>query len=133
MALEKSPSLRQICMRFVAADLYILARVLRETSVGGDDQGPRHVLPSVSPSIMSRSLLILHGHSQGTYSKNRDIVVLCAYLGQLVQIRKALASEVTTVIDERDAMQLIDHGENEDVAGTIDGAIVENVKVSSRV
>ncbi|KAG8914739.1 hypothetical protein FRC00_011180 [Tulasnella sp. 408] len=76
--------------------------------------------------------LVLHLLRQGAYTETGDIVVLCAYLGQLVKIRKALASEVITVVDERDAAQLVDHRDEEDVAGIFEGA-VQQVKISSRV
>ncbi|KIO21376.1 hypothetical protein M407DRAFT_29032 [Tulasnella calospora MUT 4182] len=76
--------------------------------------------------------LVLHLLRQGTYTETGDIVVLCAYLGQLVKIRKALADEVMTVIDERDAEQLVDHRDDEDVAGIFEGT-VQQVKISSRV
>jgi hypothetical protein len=56
--------------------------------------------------------------------------VLCAYLGQLFQIRKALSNEVTTVIDERDAEQLIDH---EDGQETNDLPHVTDTEVTKRV
>ena len=67
-------------------------------------------------------------HSQGCYSQEGDIVVLCAYLGQLAKVRDALSHEVAVVIDERDQAALEDHeGEKDFVVG------VEHVKVSKRV
>ncbi|KAG8920879.1 hypothetical protein FRC02_000584 [Tulasnella sp. 418] len=78
--------------------------------------------------------LVLHFLRQGKYSGDRDIIVLCAYLGQLSLIRKELSKEVMTVIDERDAIQLIDHEENADPASLIDSDVVaEKVNVSKRV
>ncbi|KAG8869904.1 hypothetical protein FRB97_000632 [Tulasnella sp. 331] len=79
---------------------------------------------------------ISHLIRQGTYSQSGDIVVLCAYLGQLQKIRLALAKEVTTVIDDRDAAQLVDHEEQENqatVADTMSKGSVEQVDVSKRV
>ncbi|KAG8955926.1 hypothetical protein FRC04_006374 [Tulasnella sp. 424] len=76
--------------------------------------------------------LVLHLLRQGAYTETGDIVVLCAYLGQLVKIRKALAGEVMTVVDERDAAQLVDHRDEDDVAGIFE-ATVQQVKISSRV
>ncbi|KAG8902313.1 hypothetical protein FRC00_012826 [Tulasnella sp. 408] len=76
--------------------------------------------------------LVLHLLRQGTYTETGDIVVLCAYLGQLVKLRKALAGEVMTVVDERDVAKLLDHRDEEDVAGMFEDA-VQQVKISSRV
>ncbi|KAG8911359.1 hypothetical protein FRC01_005756, partial [Tulasnella sp. 417] len=60
--------------------------------------------------------LVLYFIKQGKYTKPGSIVVLCAYLGQLAKVQSLLSSEVATVIDERDAVQLIDRKENEDAA-----------------
>lgn len=78
--------------------------------------------------------LVMHFLRQGIYLQSGDIIVLCAYLGQLVKIREALSKEVTTVIDERDAVQLVDHDENlaEDLLAT-QGGTAEKVQVSTRV
>lgn len=62
--------------------------------------------------------------------------MLCAYLGQLVKLRKALSSEVATLIDERDADNLIDHEDDEDVADILNAdseSTAERVQVSTRV
>ena len=66
---------------------------------------------------------------QGCYSQDGDIVVLCAYLGQLARVRDALAQHVTIVLDERDSEELADReAENE-----IEESIVEHIQVSKRV
>lgn len=66
---------------------------------------------------------------QGPYSEEGDIVVLCAYLGQLARMRDALSNKVAVVIDERDQRDLADReAEREDV-----GPTVEHVKVTRRV
>ena len=71
-------------------------------------------------------------HRQGCYSQEGDIVVLCAYLGQLAHVRDVLASEVAVVIDERDQMALADQeAEKEDFSDTCAG--VERVQVAKRV
>lgn len=70
---------------------------------------------------------------QGRYTKAGDIVVLCAYLGQLVKLRKALSSEVATVIDERDAMQLINYEDDEDVGKILEENVAQQVKVANHV
>ncbi|KAG8861659.1 hypothetical protein FRB96_002616 [Tulasnella sp. 330] len=79
--------------------------------------------------------LVMYFLRQGTYSQEGDIVVLCAYLGQLVKIRKALAHEVTIVIDERDAIQLADDEAQENIAGgeKLQGNIAKQVEVTRRV
>ncbi|KAG8957841.1 hypothetical protein FRC03_009761 [Tulasnella sp. 419] len=78
--------------------------------------------------------LVLYFLRQGCYSGERDIIVLCAYLGQLSLIKKALSKEVITVIDERDAAQLVDHEENADPSSLISPDVAtEMVNVSKRV
>lgn len=70
-------------------------------------------------------------YSQGPYSGEGDIVVLCAYLGQLARMRDALANKVAVVIDERDQRELADReAEHED---TMAQPVIEHVKVSRRV
>ncbi|KAG8908575.1 hypothetical protein FRC01_007332 [Tulasnella sp. 417] len=76
--------------------------------------------------------LVLHLLRQGTYTKTGDIVVLCAYLGQLVKLRKAFEGEVVTVVDERDIAKLLDHRDEEDVAGIVENA-VQQVSIDSAV
>lgn len=68
---------------------------------------------------------------QGCYSEEGDIVVLCAYLGQLARLRDALAGEVAIIIDERDQAALADQEgdkEEEDVE-----VAIEHVKITKRV
>jgi len=69
---------------------------------------------------------------QGCYSQEGDIVVLCAYLGQLARVRDALASQVAVVIDDRDQMALVDQETEKSDAEEISPE-VEHVKVSKRV
>ncbi|KAF8656766.1 hypothetical protein AX16_002444 [Volvariella volvacea WC 439] len=49
--------------------------------------------------------LVLYLLKQG-YSQDGDIVVLCAYLGQLARVRDALNKEVVVLIDDRDMQDL---------------------------
>lgn len=71
-------------------------------------------------------------HSQGCYSQEGDIVVLCAYLGQLARVRDALAAEVAVVIDDRDQTALVEHEiEGEDTPDVRLG--IERIKVTKRV
>ncbi|KIO17978.1 hypothetical protein M407DRAFT_226703 [Tulasnella calospora MUT 4182] len=76
--------------------------------------------------------LVLYLLRQGKYTRAGDIVVLCAYLGQLAKVRKLLSSEVATMIDERDAVQLLDH-DNEADAAEILAESTEQVHVAERV
>ncbi|KAG8876546.1 hypothetical protein FRB98_007249 [Tulasnella sp. 332] len=96
-----------------------------------------HSLVEDYPHVLMIKDLVMHLLRQGAYAHSGDIVVLCAYLGQLQKIRLALAKEVTTVIDDRDAAQLIDHEEQEDQAAAAADLMpkgsVEQVHVSKRV
>lgn len=67
-------------------------------------------------------------HRQGCYNSSKNIVILAAYLGQIPKIRKKLQDVVTTVVDERDAELLEQHGLEEDETPT-----VRQVQASSRV
>ncbi|KAF8128159.1 hypothetical protein EV363DRAFT_1585143 [Boletus edulis] len=78
--------------------------------------------------------LVLYLLRQGCYSAEGDIVVLCAYLGQLARLRDALGGEVAVVIDERDQAALDDReGDEEDAGDAFLGESVQHVKVTSRV
>ncbi|KAJ7200706.1 hypothetical protein C8J57DRAFT_1413236 [Mycena rebaudengoi] len=73
--------------------------------------------------------LVLHLLRQGCYSEEGDIVVLCAYLGQLARVRDALSNEVAVVIDGRDKENLAEQEEEK----LEDDSQVEHVKVTTRV
>jgi hypothetical protein len=77
-------------------------------------------------------MINIHAFSQGCYSQEGDIVVLCAYLGQLMKVRDALSQEVAVVIDERDQAALDDQDgeESKETDFQID---VEHIKVAKRV
>ncbi|KAN0098042.1 AAA domain containing protein [Tylopilus felleus] len=78
--------------------------------------------------------LVLYLLRQGCYSAEGDIVVLCAYLGQLARLRDALAGEVTVVIDERDQAALDDREADQDDTGdAILTTSIQRVKVKSHV
>ncbi|KAI9456882.1 hypothetical protein HD554DRAFT_1839076 [Boletus coccyginus] len=76
--------------------------------------------------------LVLYLLRQGCYSAEGDIVVLCAYLGQLARLRDALAGEVAVVIDERDQADLNDREADKDDDPLLGGSI-QQVKVTKRV
>ncbi|KIP05604.1 hypothetical protein PHLGIDRAFT_147296 [Phlebiopsis gigantea 11061_1 CR5-6] len=76
--------------------------------------------------------LVLYLLRQGPYCADGDIVVLCAYLGQLARMRDAMAHQVTVVIDERDQRELDDRGgEQKDSEEADTGA--KRVEVTQRV
>jgi len=74
-------------------------------------------------------------YRQGVYNEDGDIVVLCAYLGQLTEIRRQLANEVVTVVDDRDMVKLAEVEETgQDGADHTPLSVsVEKVQVSRRV
>ncbi|KAF7376292.1 hypothetical protein MSAN_00044600 [Mycena sanguinolenta] len=74
--------------------------------------------------------LVLHLLRQGCYSEEGDIVVLCAYLGQLARVRDALRNEVAVVIDGLDKENL---AEQEEELDGDDHAQFERVQVTKRV
>ena len=61
--------------------------------------------------------LVLYFLKQGIYSGPGDIAVLCAYLGQLQKLRKALKDlKISVSVDERDEEQLAKNGMEGDTA-----------------
>ncbi len=71
--------------------------------------------------------LVVYFLKQEAYSAPRDIAVLCAYLGQLRELRSALNSlKVAVSVDERDQDQLVREGMD-------DEGYVEQVTVSKHV
>lgn len=87
----------------------------------------RSVFVRVS-SVFSTTLKWLD--SQGCYSSEGSIVILCTYLGQLARVRDALRAEMTVVIDERD-QDALNQLEGEGYEGN--EAMVERVHVTERV
>ncbi|KAJ7045696.1 hypothetical protein C8F04DRAFT_1065834 [Mycena alexandri] len=75
--------------------------------------------------------LVLYLLRQG-YSDEGDIVVLCAYLGQLARVRDALRNEVAVIIDGRDKENLAEQ-EEEIIEDRPDQSQVEQVQVTKRV
>ncbi|KAJ7651473.1 hypothetical protein DFH06DRAFT_1207067 [Mycena polygramma] len=75
--------------------------------------------------------LVLHLLRQGCYSEEGDIVVLCAYLGQLARVRDALGNEVAVIIDGRDKENLAE--QEEELEDRADQAQVERIQVTKRV
>ncbi|KIL62527.1 hypothetical protein M378DRAFT_128690 [Amanita muscaria Koide BX008] len=78
---------------------------------------------------MIRDMILYLLRRQGCYSRDGDIVVLCAYLGQLARVRDALAQHVAVVIDERDQEALAD----QEAEKESEEAEIEHIQVSKRV
>ena len=78
-------------------------------------------------------MMFIHDLSQGCYSQEGDIVILCAYLGQLAKVRDALSDEVAVIIDDRDLAALDDQGGDDALGAGDETVAVEQVKVSKRV
>lgn len=66
------------------------------------------------------------------YAEAGSIVVLCAYLGQLVRLRDAFSRLFTVVIDERD-QSLLEDRTGDEQALEQDTSQVERVMMSQRV
>ncbi|KAI6119903.1 hypothetical protein EDD16DRAFT_1579433 [Pisolithus croceorrhizus] len=113
-------------VRGVAKNLYFVTHNHRENG-GGDDTASKYNVYEVD---MIRDL-VLYLLRQGCYSGEGDIVVLCAYLGQLARLRDALAGDVVTVIDERDQAELADREAEIDPNGEF--SAIDHLKVTKRV
>ncbi|CAE6473587.1 unnamed protein product [Rhizoctonia solani] len=72
--------------------------------------------------------LVAHLLRQGCYNDEGNIVVLAAYLGQVPKIQQKLQSLVTTVVDDRDADLLAEHGLEETELAT-----TREMNISKRV
>ena len=94
-----------------------------------------HLLRSVSVLRVHHILIIIFSYRQGVYNQDGDIVVLCAYLGQLAEIRRQLANEVVTVVDDRDMVKLaeVEEAGQDTTDHTPLSVTVEKVQVSRRV
>jgi len=100
---------------------------------GGNDPQLGLVLAQVGFQICTGSIInvIVFPSRQGCYTEEGDIVVLCAYLGQLARLRDAFAGEVITVIDEHDQAALAD--QEAEVENDMEGAGIEQIRVTKRV
>ncbi|KAI0088042.1 P-loop containing nucleoside triphosphate hydrolase protein [Irpex rosettiformis] len=106
-------------------DIFFMTHQHREN--GGEDDAASKYNQFEVDIIVDLVMYLLR---QGPYSEEGDIVVLCAYLGQLARMRDALSNKVAVVIDERDQRDLADReAENDDVTGPT----IEHVKVTRRV
>ncbi|KAF8813222.1 P-loop containing nucleoside triphosphate hydrolase protein, partial [Phlegmacium glaucopus] len=101
-------------VRGIQQNVFFVSHSHRENE-GGDDSASKYNMYEVC-----------------CYSNEGDIVVLCAYLGQLARLRDALANDVAISIDERDQAALADQ-ESERDQDVIGGATIERVNVTKRV
>ncbi|KAG1904255.1 uncharacterized protein F5891DRAFT_1206968, partial [Suillus fuscotomentosus] len=116
-------------VRGIPKNLFFVTHNHRENE-GAEDSASKYNLYEARVKMIRE--LVLYLLRQGCYSEEGDIVVLCAYLGQLAKLRDALANEVAIVIDERDQAALADHeGDDENDLGG--GTTIEHVKVTKRV
>jgi superfamily I DNA and/or RNA helicase len=114
-------------VRGFAKDVFFLAHNHREN--GGVEESASKYNAFEVDMIKDLVLYLLR---QGCYSEEGDIVVLCAYLGQLARVRDALANEVAVVIDGRDQVALADQeADTEETSDPSPG--VERVRVVQRV
>jgi hypothetical protein len=101
--------------------------------LGSNDSRLGSLSPEVNRPIYFNSCALKTLLRQGCYSEEGDIVVLCAYLGQLERLRDILAGEVAVVIDEKDQAALDDvdsEGDSDKDAGVVS---IERVNVTKRV
>ncbi|CAE6531432.1 unnamed protein product [Rhizoctonia solani] len=110
-------------VRGMHRDVFFVSHTNKEAG-GGEDSVSKHNDYEVDMIYQ----LVLHLLRQGCYNKEGNIVVLAAYLGQIPKIRQKLRDVVTTIIDERDAELLEQHGIEDEETTT-----VQEVKVSKHV
>ncbi|KNZ77104.1 NFX1-type zinc finger-containing protein 1 [Termitomyces sp. J132] len=116
-------------VRGFAKNVFFLSHSHREN--GGAEESSSKYNEFETQAQMVKDL-VLYLLRQGCYSQEGDIVVLCAYLGQLAHVRDALADLVAIVIDDRDKADLADQ-EADQEADSTDDTRVEHVKVTRRV
>ncbi|KIJ49701.1 hypothetical protein M422DRAFT_66154 [Sphaerobolus stellatus SS14] len=109
----------------MSKNVFFMSHEHRETG-GGEDSVSKHNAFEVEMTVA----LLLYLLRQGCYSEDGDIVVLCAYLGQLVRMRDALAGKVVTLIDDRDQELLAAHDDGEEREDSVG---VERVALNKKV
>lgn len=86
----------------------------RNKEAGGGDSGSSKTNRFEAEMACDLAMYLLR---QGPYKMEGDIVILCAYLGQMIEIRDMLKGKVEVIIDERDQEQLAKTmGDDEDTA-----------------
>ncbi|KAF8639511.1 hypothetical protein AX17_001416 [Amanita inopinata Kibby_2008] len=112
-------------VRGFARNVFFLTHEHRENDGNEEDPGSKYNTYEVN---MIRDV-VLYLLRQGCYSQEGDIVVLCAYLGQLARVRDALSHHVAIVIDERDQEALNDQQEGD----VVEESKIEHIQISKRV
>ncbi|KAH7335672.1 hypothetical protein B0J17DRAFT_667287 [Rhizoctonia solani] len=110
-------------VRGMHKDVFFVSHTNKETG-GGEDSVSKYNAYEIDMIYE----LVLHLLRQGCYNKEGNIVILAAYLGQIPKIRQKLKDVVTTIVDERDAELLVQHGIEDEETTT-----VQEVKVSKHV
>jgi superfamily I DNA and/or RNA helicase len=113
-------------VRGFAKNVFFLSHNHREGG-GGDESASKYNDFEVK-MIKDMVIYLLR---QGCYTGDGDIIILCAYLGQLARVRDALSDQVTVVLDERDQTALEDQEGEVDNDKTIPA--IETVQASRKV
>ncbi|KAJ7091139.1 hypothetical protein C8R44DRAFT_817142 [Mycena epipterygia] len=114
-------------VRGFSKNVFFFSHAHRENE-GGEESASKYNIFEVN---MIKDL-VLYLLRQGVYSEEGDIVVLCAYLGQLARVRDALGNEVAVIIDGRDKENLAEQ-EEENLEDHSDDPQIEHVQVTKRV
>ncbi|BEJ11583.1 hypothetical protein CspHIS471_0200430 [Cutaneotrichosporon sp. HIS471] len=101
---------------------------------GGGDSGSSNSNPFEAAMACDLALYLL---KQGCYSQEGDIVILCAYLGQMLEIRERLKGKVTIIVDERDQEKLtkaFGDGDDEDATSIpLSGTTAKQVDANKQI
>ncbi|EJD52447.1 P-loop containing nucleoside triphosphate hydrolase protein [Auricularia subglabra TFB-10046 SS5] len=99
---------------------------------GGEESVSKHNIFEVQMAVDLVSYLV---RQTPRYADAGSIVVLCAYLGQMVRLREAFANLFTVVIDERDQEKLANAGveDREEDDAAADQPRAERVQISQRI
>lgn len=111
-------------------NLYFLDHHNKET--GGGDSGSSKTNRFEAQMACDLALYLL---KQGPYKKEGDIVILCAYLGQMIEIRDMLKGQVEVIIDERDQDQLVKTMGDDEAAvpDLLPNAVARTVSLNSQI
>jgi hypothetical protein len=108
-------------------NVYFIDHINSEDSTGGEYALKSHVnMYEVKMVVEMVKYFVRNG-----YTKPDDIAVLTPYLGQMIRIRDALAKSFVVVIDERDALDIIEMEEHQQQS-RMNSSNIETVNVASR-
>ncbi|PKC62485.1 P-loop containing nucleoside triphosphate hydrolase protein [Rhizophagus irregularis] len=98
-----------------------------------DNSGGEHAIKShVNKYEVKMVVEMVKYFVRNGYTKPDDIAVLTPYLGQMIKIRDALAKSFVVVIDERDALNIAEIEEQEQIIGTNTTSNIETISVASK-